>query len=185
MMDSYLLDKEAITSSYYLIHDIPAYTSVNDLLSTLRTLREDGIVPDNTMILADNVEENIASVHLCQFGDLVHTELIGNYPTHALWICKTERAFNVLRESLQREGLKIFNNYNIFEFTRVTPAHANKIQIVPKKKAIENPSEIAKFWKTKCPMNEEVELYEHIYKKNDAALCQWINIYYERKTAVP
>ena len=169
-----VLRPHCMNSFPILLHDIPPYTSVNDLFFTLR---EDGFVPDNTMILADNVEENVASCHLCQYGELVPTYHFGNYPTHALWICKTEMAFNVLKQSLQRDGLKILNKYKIFELTRVDSTHIKRIKIIPTVEAIENPSEIAKYWKKKCPQNEEVELYENITKQDDAELCNWIDIY--------
>jgi|SaaInl85LU_5_DNA_1037374.scaffolds.fasta_scaffold20448_1 hypothetical protein len=164
---------------YVLAHDIPPFTSVTDLYSTLRT---DGFVPDNTMILQDNVEENVQSVHLCQYGDLVtSTYNFGDYPTHALWVCKTEYAFNILKESLQRDGLKLLN-YNIFCFIRVSSNDMSNIRIVPRNQAIEKPSEIAKYWKQKCPTNEGLELYTNICTQNDAALCIWIDKYMVPRT---
>ena len=159
---------------YVLAHDIPPFTSVTDLHSTLRT---DGFVPANTMILQDNVEENIRSVHLCQYGDLVRSKYnFGDYPTHALWVCKTEYAFDILQESLRRDGLKLLN-YNIFRSFRVRSDDMTNIRIVPRNEAIEKPSEIAKYWKQKCPTNEAVELYTNICTQNDAALCIWIDKY--------
>ena len=164
---------------YVLAHDIPPFTSVTDLYSTLRT---DGFVPDNTMILQDNVEENVQSVHLCQYGDLVtSTYNFGDYPTHALWVCKTEYAFNILKESLQRDGLKLLD-YNIFCFFRVSSNDMSNIRIVPRSQAIEKPSEIAKYWKQKCPTNEALELYTNICTQNDAALCIWIDKYMVPRT---
>ena len=158
-----------------LLHDIPPYTSVEDLLDTLR---EDGFVPNNTMILANNVEENVASCHLCQYGDLVSSSVyFGDYPTHAVWICKSENAFNVLSQSLHSNGIKGLDNYEIYNFFRANSEDMNRINIIPHIEAVENPSELAKYWKKKCPQNAGVDLYECIRTRNETALCTWINTY--------
>jgi len=91
-------------------------------------------------------------------------------PTHALWVCRTEHAYNSLREAILEKGIE---NQVIYTCHRLTVE--DTIKILPLDQAIEEASQFAQYCKQNCPIHFEAQLYELIKLKDDKRLGPWIS----------
>jgi len=166
-----LLHPEKVTQVFYLYHSIPPFISCMDLQRQLNT--EDFVPPDD-MLAENSVREHVKAISLCQVGDVAHlastADIPTTIPTHALWSCATEHAFNTLRDAINTHGIL---NHPVYDCNRLQVN--DTIKLLPVDTVMEHASAFAQHCKLNCPTNEEFQLYTLIKLKDDTRLGPWLS----------
>eukprot|EP00985_Skeletonema_marinoi_P002411 scaffold1007_cov135-Skeletonema_marinoi.AAC.3 len=156
-----LLHPEKVTKVFYLYHSIPPFISCKDLQRQLNT--EDFVPPDD-MLAENSVREHVKAISLCQVGDVAYlastADIPTTIPTHALWSCATEHAFNIPY---------------VMQSTLMESSTTLSMTVTASKHCHGKCQAFAQHCKLNCPANEEFQLYALIKLKDDTRLGPWLS----------